>query len=263
MADTDEFDKGTLRNSTRGIAGIGTVNERDAVGAAKDAISEGKRLVAEQRIGEKVQNAEAFVGEKVEGAKEQYTDWKADQAVKAAADRERRRAEAQEKMADYRDTLETKRAEAEVKVLEAQARSFEPQGGDKVAQLRDAMQNMKAEGQKLFSGPVSNAMRNAPNPLEGGYTAPPLMNQLLMPTARQPRSYARRGPPPPISPLMRDTAPGAAPVSPLMRNAPRVRLPTLLQQAGGVSRRKGSTLGGSLMGSVFGKPGRKRRRRYK
>src|SRR5271157_4703658 len=98
MADTDEFDKGVLRNATRGIPEIGTTNERDAAGSAKDAISEGKRLVAEQHIGEKVQGAESFVGEKVGEAQAKVADWKAERGEKAAADRERRKAEAQEKM---------------------------------------------------------------------------------------------------------------------------------------------------------------------
>lgn len=260
MADTDEFDKGTLRNATRGIPEIGTTNERDAAGAAKDAISEGRRLVAEQRFGEKARGAEAFIGEKVQGAEAKYQDWRAQQAQNATTDRERRKAEAQEKTEKYRDDLETKRAETEIKVLEAQARSYQPQDGN-VAQLRDAMLNMKAEGQKMFSGPVSNAMRNAPNPLEGGQMPSPLMMTIMTP-GRPKRALARQ----PVPPLMRNAPRGRAPAMPsLMRQVFNPQTPSSGAQFAMARQRKGKSRpdgfgGGSLIRSVFGKPGRKRRR---
>ena len=252
MADTDEFDKGTLRNATRGIPGIGTTNERDAAGAAKDAISEGRRLVGEQHLGEKARGAEAFVAEKVHDAQAKVQDWKAEREEKSTSDREKRKEAAREKTEKYRDELETKRAEAEVKVLEAQARSYSPQG-DKVTQLRDAMLNMKAEGRKMFSGPVSESMWNSRSPLEGQQAAPPLMMTIMAPG--RPTVARGRGNPQPTSPLMRNTPRGRAPAMPsLLRqiNAPRRK-----GRAGGL---KGGFGGGSLIGSMFGRPTRPSKR---
>lgn len=237
MADTDEFDKGTLRNATRGIPDIGTANERDAAGRVKDAYSEGKRLVEEQDIPGKARSAGSFISGKVHEAESAVKDWKAGREASAAADRERRKAEAREKTEKYRDELETKRMEAEVKALEAQARSYGPQGGDKVTELRNAMLNMKAEGRKMFSGPASEAMWNTPNPLQGPQRPSPLMTAILTP-GRPPGQQK-----------------GGQLISPLMRGSPKARMPVLMREGRRRARQPGGLGlgGGSLIRSIFGK----------